>query len=96
MHYSIVRNLKKGKEMPIATMTSKGQITIPVRVREALQLEAGEKVDFRIDEESGIALMVPLNRGIDLVFGCLHRPGKPALSPQQMDEAIAGKVRRRR
>ncbi len=32
--------------MPTATLTSKGQITIPQTVRTALGLHAGTKVDF--------------------------------------------------
>lgn len=32
--------------MPTSTMTSKGQITIPRQVREAMGLQAGTKVDF--------------------------------------------------
>ena len=32
--------------MPIATLTSRGQITLPTAVRAALGLEAGNQVDF--------------------------------------------------
>lgn len=32
--------------MSIATVTSKGQITIPADVRQALQVEAGDRVGF--------------------------------------------------
>jgi antitoxin PrlF len=32
--------------MPTATMTSKGQVTIPVKVREALGLKPGTRIDF--------------------------------------------------
>ena len=37
-------------KMYMATMTSKGQITIPVAVREKLKLEQGEKVVFIEDD----------------------------------------------
>ncbi len=30
----------------IATMTSKGQLTVPANIREALKLQAGDKVEF--------------------------------------------------
>ena len=36
--------------MPVATLTSKGQITIPRVVRERLRLETGDKLDFSVDE----------------------------------------------
>ena len=38
--------------MPTATMTSKGQITIPIEVRKALGLDAGDKIDF-VEIEKG-------------------------------------------
>ena len=34
--------------MPVAKMTSKGQVTIPKEVRAALGLEPGDRIDFRI------------------------------------------------
>lgn len=42
--------------MPTSTMTSKGQITIPQQVREAMGLRAGTKVNF-----------VPLDHGFKVV-----------------------------
>ena len=39
-------------KMYMATMTSKGQITVPVAVREKLKLEQGEKVVFIEDDSS--------------------------------------------
>lgn len=39
--------------MPTATVTSKGQVTIPASVREGLGLHAGDRVDFvRLDDGS--------------------------------------------
>ena len=35
-----------------ATVTSKGQITIPQRIREALNLRPGDQVTFEIDERT--------------------------------------------
>lgn len=39
----------------IATVTSKGQITIPVHVRRQMDLTEGELVEFRV--EAGVATM---------------------------------------
>jgi AbrB family looped-hinge helix DNA binding protein len=39
--------------MPTATVTSKGQVTIPRKVREALRLRPGDRVDFVLGEEGG-------------------------------------------
>ena len=33
-----------------ATVTSKGQVTIPKPIRDRLQLEPGDKIDFTLDE----------------------------------------------
>lgn len=41
-----------------STVTSKGQITIPKEVRERLDIEAGEKVLFRFDENGTVRLVV--------------------------------------
>jgi len=42
-----------------ATMTSKGQITLPKRVREALGLHAGDRVMFRVHEGRAVLAKVP-------------------------------------
>jgi AbrB family looped-hinge helix DNA binding protein len=44
--------------MPAATVTSKGQITIPARVRIALGLDAGDRVEF-VKIEKGRFVIVP-------------------------------------
>ena len=41
-----------------ATVTSKGQITIPKEVRERMDIEEGEKVLFRFDEDGSLRLVV--------------------------------------
>ncbi len=42
--------------MPLATLTSKGQVTIPKSVRDSLHLQTGDKVDFVITQ-NGDALL---------------------------------------
>jgi AbrB family looped-hinge helix DNA binding protein len=39
-----------------ATITSKGQVTIPKRVRDALDLEPGEKLEFVVSEAGELCL----------------------------------------
>lgn len=41
-----------------ATVTSKGQITIPKGVRERLDIEEGEKVLFRFEDDGSVRLVV--------------------------------------
>ena len=49
--------------MSTATVTSKGQITLPKEVRESLALDAGDKVDFVRDAEGGFRVL-PRRRDI--------------------------------
>ena len=73
--------------MTTATLTTKGQITIPKDIRERLMLHTGDKLDFRLTE-SGEVLLKPITRHVDEVFGRLGRPGQQALTPPEMDAAI--------
>jgi antitoxin PrlF len=41
-----------------ATVTSKGQITIPKAVRDRLDIEEGETVLFRFDEDGSVRIVV--------------------------------------
>jgi len=50
--------------MPCATLTSKGQITIPIQVRTALGLDAGDKIDF-VEIEKGRFAIVSGAESID-------------------------------
>ena len=43
-------------KMEVATMTSKGQITIPVAVRKQLKLEQGDKIVF-IEDDQGVRIL---------------------------------------
>jgi AbrB family looped-hinge helix DNA binding protein len=43
--------------MSTATLTSKGQITLPQAVRQALGVEAGDKLDFVADKSGGFRVV---------------------------------------
>lgn len=72
--------------MSTGTMTSKGQITVPKDVREAMGLTPGTKVSFRLVDAQWVISTEPV-RAVD-VFGSLPSNGYRA-SVEQMDEAIA-------
>ena len=78
--------------MAVATVTNKGQITIPKAVRDTLGLQTGDKLEFVVTNE-GQAICRPIARKVDDVFGTLHRPGRKAVSVEEMDVAVKRKVR---
>jgi AbrB family looped-hinge helix DNA binding protein len=72
--------------MPIATLTSKGQITVPVAVRAALGLEAGAKLDFVADGD-GFKL-VPVRGEVASLKGRFAGRVAAPVSLEAMDRAI--------
>ena len=63
-------------------ITSKGQVTIPKAIRDALSLYAGDKVEFILTENND-ALMRPITKRVDDVFGRLHKEGQTAPTPSR-------------
>jgi AbrB family looped-hinge helix DNA binding protein len=78
--------------MALATLTSKGQLTIPKEIREALKLKAGDKIEVILKKDRE-AVLRPVSTGIDDLFGRLHKPGRPAVSVKDMDAAIKKRLR---
>jgi AbrB family looped-hinge helix DNA binding protein len=70
----------------ISTLTSKGQITVPKPIRERLDLQPGDRVEFFIDE-SGEITLVPVTRSITKLKGLVPRPDKP-VTLEEMQHAI--------
>lgn len=72
--------------MSTATLTSKGQMTLPKDVRDDLNLKPGDKVEFvKIGERYELR---PRNVRASDLAGILHRSGLPALAVEEMDEAL--------
>lgn len=74
--------------MSVATMTSKGQITIPKDVRDSLKLVPGTKVLF-VRLSSGGYEFVARTGSVDELAGILHEPGRRPVTVEAMDDAIA-------
>jgi AbrB family looped-hinge helix DNA binding protein len=81
--------------MPKATLTSKGQVTIPKGVRDSLRLRAGDRVEFVLSGGDE-AVMKPITRSVEEVFGRLHKPGRPVKSIEEMKQAVARRLKERR
>ena len=62
--------------MTEATMTTKGQITVPKAVRERLRLEPGDKVYFDVGEDGWVRI-VARNRPMEQLFGLLKGRSRP-------------------
>jgi antitoxin PrlF len=75
--------------MTSATVSSKGQITIPANVRQVLQVEAGDRVEF-VEVEAGRFELVAATRSIQQLKGMFGKP-KKAISIDDMNKAIAAR-----
>lgn len=73
--------------MATATLTSKGQITIPVQVRAALGLDTGDRIEFVELPDGKFAIMAATHSVCDLK-GLIRKSGK-AVTIEDMNEAIA-------
>jgi AbrB family looped-hinge helix DNA binding protein len=74
--------------MPVTTLTSKGQVTIPKPIREQLHLHTGQRLDFQVDRD-GRLIVKPRARDIRELKGILRSDRKTPVSIAEMHEAIA-------
>ena len=73
--------------MPTATLTSKGQITLPKAVRERLRVDTGDQVDFIINDR-GEVVVRSVGSDVTELRGLLRRRGKNSVSVEAMNRAI--------
>ena len=71
----------------LATLTSKGQVTLPKEIRDALKLDAGAKLDFSLQADGSVNVR-PLKSSVASLFGILKRPGGKASSIQAQKESV--------
>jgi antitoxin PrlF len=74
------------EEIMHATLTSKGQITLPKNLRERLSLSAGDRVEFIFEEDQSVRL-VPKHILVSHLKGMLPKPSK-AVSLEEMENAV--------
>lgn len=72
--------------MSTATVTSKGQVTIPKEVREALGLNTGHRVTFQIRKD-GVVEMRPETVDLMSLYGVV-KPAVRGVTLADMEEAI--------
>ncbi|MCL5284951.1 MAG: AbrB/MazE/SpoVT family DNA-binding domain-containing protein [Nitrospirae bacterium] len=73
--------------MKTATMTSKGQITIPLEIRNKLGLDKGDKVDF-VDLGNNQFAIIPATEDVTKLKGLVKKPRSP-VTIEEMNATIA-------
>ena len=74
--------------MAVSTLTSKGQITIPVQVRNSLGVGAGDRVEF-VEIEKGQFAIVAVTRSVRELKGLFRGKRSKPVSIGEMNTAIA-------
>lgn len=72
--------------MIIATVTSKGQVTIPKEIRDALDIREGTQLQFEVDPNGAVLVTKRRKKHIREIFGML-KPKRHA-TVEEMNEAI--------
>lgn len=78
--------------MALATLTTKGQVTIPKKIRESLKLHTGDKIEIIVTEKRE-AIIRPISKKVDDIFCKLHRPGRKAVTLEAMNDAIRNRMK---
>ncbi len=72
--------------MSAATITSKGQITIPKDVRARLGLHSGDKIDFIFEDDDRVSF-IPVTKSVTSLKGIVPKPDK-AVSIEDMAATV--------
>jgi antitoxin PrlF len=78
--------------MVLATLTTKGQVTIPKKIRESLKLHTGDKIEIIVTENRE-AIIRPVSKKVDDLFCKLHKQGRKPVSQEAMDDAVRNRMK---
>jgi antitoxin PrlF len=73
--------------MTTATITSKGQVTIPKNVRARLGIDTGDRVEF-VEIQDGVFQVMAATQDVQVLKGIVPKP-KKAVTIEEMNQAIA-------
>ena len=73
--------------MDTATLTSKGQITVPKPIRDRLNIMPGDRIHFFV-EDDGTVVFMPAKSDVRELKGILPKPEHP-VTIEDMNKAIA-------
>jgi AbrB family looped-hinge helix DNA binding protein len=77
--------------MPLATLTTKGQMTIPKKIRESLNLHSGDKVEIVVTGNME-AVIRPVSKKVDDIFCKLHQSNRKPATIKIMKDAITNRL----
>jgi len=69
--------------MTAATLTSKGQTTIPKEIRDSLGMKPGDRMTFTLMPDGTVLLRVKSKSIVELA-GVLHKKGRKPVSVEQL------------
>lgn len=78
--------------MAVATITTKGQVTIPKKIRESLKLRTGDKIEIIVTDKME-AVIRPISKTVDELFCKLQKPEQKAISQEAINNAIANRMK---
>jgi antitoxin PrlF len=94
-----VRDFQEVRKMSTARVTSKGQVTIPADIRNALTIEQGDDLVFELTPRHSIELRVVKRRKLSDLFGALPAtrpfPGKEA-AREEVGRALGRRHKKRK
>ena len=70
----------------VATVTGKGQLTLPAEVRRTLGIDSGDRVTIVVDVEAGRAELRRVEHTVESVFGLV--PALPGVETGDFDDLI--------
>ncbi|MEW6756034.1 MAG: type II toxin-antitoxin system PrlF family antitoxin [Candidatus Latescibacterota bacterium] len=77
--------------MPTATLTSKGQTTIPKGIRDHLGLRSGDRIDFVIDDQGNVVVR-PAVTALGELKGLLRDKARKPVTIEEMNAAVRGRA----
>ena len=78
--------------MALVTLTTKGQLTIPKKIRESLKLYAGDKLEIIVTAKRE-AIIRPISKKVDDIFCKLHKASRKPVSLEVIDNAIRNRMK---
>ena len=81
--------------MPTATLTSKGQTTLPVEVRKFLKLTAGDKLEFKLNAGDNTVTLKAANIDVLSLKGILKSKKMKPYAANEREMAFKNRARKK-